>query len=220
MTIGILGRKLGMTQIFADDGKFIPVTVIKAGPCLVLQKKTIENDGYNAVQLGLVGPTPKKLRSKAVTGHLKKSSAGTIAFIKEIRGSDMHTLEVGETVPLDLLSEKDHINVTGKSVGKGFQGVMKRHRFAGLPDTHGTHRKQRHPGSIGQCADPAKTFKGMKMPGRMGGVQFTVRNLEIVRIDPENNHILVKGAVPGSIKGKVILTKGQTLQTMTPEKNK
>lgn len=213
MAIGILGKKLGMTQIFTDEGKVIPVTVIKAGPCLVLQKKTVKSDGYDAVQIGLVGPTPKRLRGKAVAGHLKKSQAGNISFIREIKGSDMHHLEIGAMVPLALLAENDLINVVGSSKGKGFQGVIKRHHFAGLPETHGTHKKQRSPGSIGMCAYPPKTLRGKRMPGRMGGARTTIRNLTVVRLDLEQNHILVKGAVPGAINGKLILMKGCVGQT-------
>ena len=207
MAIGILGRKLGMTQVFTEDGRSIPVTVIEAGPCLVLQKKTVEKDGYNAVQLGLVGSTPKRLRTKPVAGHLQKGNAGNISFIKEIRGNEMHDLDVGDTVPLDLLAENDVVNVTGQAIGKGFQGTVKRHGFRGLPATHGTHKKQRSPGAIGMCAWPSRTFKGMGMPGRMGGGQKTVKNLQIIRIDKENNVIFVRGCVPGSRKGKIMIKR-------------
>lgn len=212
MAIGILGKKLGMTQVFADDGRSIPVTVIEVGPCLVLQKKTVENDGYNAVQLGLVGSTPKRLRTKPVSGHLKKSNAGNISFIKEIRGNDLHDLEVGDTVPLDRMAENDLVSVTGQAIGKGFQGTIKRHGFRGLPATHGTHKKQRSPGAIGMCAWPSRTLKGMRMPGRMGGGRKTTKNLQIVRIDPENNLILVKGCVPGSNNGKLIIKRQEQVQ--------
>ncbi|MFC1850708.1 50S ribosomal protein L3 [candidate division CSSED10-310 bacterium] len=214
MAFGILGKKLGMTQIFSDDGQVTPVTVIKAGPCLVLQKKTKAHDGYDAVQLGLIGPTPRRLRTKPALGHVSKSKAGNVAYIKEIRGNEMHQYEVGQIIPLDIFTLNDFVCVTGISKGKGFQGTIKRYRFSGLSATHGTHKKQRSPGAIGQCAWPAKTFKGMKMPGRMGGVKTTIKNIKIVQIIPDKNLILVRGAIPGSTKGKIIVTKkaGQSSQ--------
>lgn len=207
MTIGILGKKLGMTQIFTEKGNVVPVSVIKAGPCLVLQKKTMERDGYDAVQIGLVGKTPKRLRTKPVSGHFNKSKAGNIAFIKEIRGGEMHTYNEGDTVSMDLFAENELVNITGISKGKGFQGVMKRHGFAGLSATHGTHKKHRSPGAVGQCAWPGRTFKGMRMAGRMGGNRKTIQNLEIIQIIPEKNLILIKGAVPGAYKANLIITK-------------
>lgn len=207
MAIGLIGRKIGMTQVFGENGVVISVTAVQLGPCMVLQKKTTDKDGYNSVQLGLIGKSPRRLRNKPVQGHLNKSKAGNVAYIKEIRGTEMQEYEVGQTVPLDILAENDTVHVTGISKGKGFQGTMKRHAFSGMSSSHGTHKTHRAPGAIGQCAWPSRTFKGMKMPGRMGGVRTTTKNLKVVRVIPEKNLVLIRGSVPGAVNGTILVTK-------------
>ncbi len=197
MAKGIIGRKLGMTQIFADDGTVIPVTVIKAGPCTVIQKKTRGRDGYDAVQLGFEDIKPGKL-NKPDRGHFEKNGVKPKKHLKEFRNFS-EELEEGNEITVTVFNEGDNINVTGISRGKGTAGNIKRWNQHTGPKTHGSHF-HRAPGSIGSV-DAARVFKGQKMPGRMGHDQVTTKNLKIVRIDEENNLILVKGAVPGPKKG-------------------
>ena len=203
MTKGILATKIGMTQIFNEDGVLIPVTVLQAGPCYVTQVKTIENDGYEAVQVGF-GSVREKLVTKPIGGHLAKAGVDNLRFIKEFKFDNSSEYELGQEIKADIFAVGDKIDVTGKSKGKGFQGAIKRHGQSRGPMAHGS-KYHRHAGSNGACSDPSKVFKGKKMPGQMGAVKVTVQNLEIVRIDAEDNIILVKGAIPGPRKSTVVL---------------
>ena len=200
MAKGILGRKIGMTQVFAENGDLIPVTVIQATPNVVLQKKTDETDGYNAVQLGF-DDKREKLSNKPEQGHVAKANTAPKRFIREFRGLDVNAHEVGQEVKVDTFAEGDIIDVTGTTKGKGFQGVVKRYGYAIGPMSHGS-RFHRAPGSIGSV-DAQRVFKGKRLPGRMGNKTVTIQNLEIVRVDAERNLILVKGNVPGSRKSLV-----------------
>ncbi|MBE5937459.1 MAG: 50S ribosomal protein L3 [Lachnospiraceae bacterium] len=203
MTKGILAKKIGMTQIFNEDGILTPVTVLQAGPCYVTQVKTIENDGYEAVQVGF-GAIREKLVTKPIKGHLAKAGVDNLRFMKEFKFDNSSEYTLGQEIKADIFAVGDKIDVTGKSKGKGFQGAIKRHGQSRGPMAHGS-KYHRHAGSNGACSDPSKVFKGKKMPGQMGAVKVTVQNLEIVRIDAEDNLILVKGAIPGPRKSTVVL---------------
>lgn len=200
MTKGILGRKVGMTQIFAENGDLIPVTVIEAAPNVVLQKKTAETDGYEAIQLGFEDKR-EKLSNKPEQGHVAKANTAPKRFIREVRGTDVSAYEVGQEVKVDTFAEGDVVDITGVSKGKGFQGVIKRHGFSRGPMSHGS-RFHRAPGSLG-AVDGQRVFKGKKLPGRTGGKTVTIQNVEIVRVDAERNLLLVKGNVPGARKSLV-----------------
>ena len=200
MTKGILGRKIGMTQVFAENGDLIPVTVIEATPNVVLQKKTAETDGYEAIQLGFEDKR-EKLSNKPAKGHVAKASTAPKRFIREFRGLDTANYEVGQEVNVESFAEGDVIDVTGITKGKGFQGVIKRHGQSRGPMAHGS-RYHRRPGSMGPVA-PNRVFKQKKLPGQMGGHTVTIQNLQIVRVDAERNLLLVKGNVPGSRKSLV-----------------
>jgi large subunit ribosomal protein L3 len=206
MTKGILGRKIGMTQVFAENGNLIPVTVVEAAENVVLQKKSVDSDGYVAVQIGFEDKR-EKLANKPEKGHVTKANTAPKRFIREFRGDDLVGYEVGQEVKVDIFAAGDIVDVTGISKGKGFQGVIKRHGQSRGPMAHGS-RYHRRPGSMGPVA-PNRVFKGKKLPGRMGGKQITVQNLEIVRVDTERNLLLIKGNVPGpkkallNIKGAV-----------------
>lgn len=200
MAKGILGRKIGMTQVFAENGDLIPVTVIEATPNVVLQKKTIETDGYEAIQLGF-NDKRDKLSNKPEKGHVAKAETAPKRFIREFRGLDVNAHEVGQEVKVDTFAAGDIIDVSGVSKGKGFQGVIKRHGYTIGSMTHGS-RFHRSPGSIGSV-DAQRVFKGKKLPGRMGNKTVTIQNLEIIRVDNELNLLLVKGNVPGSRKSLV-----------------
>ncbi|QAW27214.1 50S ribosomal protein L3 [Bacillus licheniformis] len=200
MTKGILGRKIGMTQVFAENGDLIPVTVIEAAPNVVLQKKTSENDGYEAIQIGF-DDKREKLANKPEKGHVAKAETAPKRFVKELRGVDMDAYEVGQEVKVDIFSNGEIVDVTGTSKGKGFQGAIKRHGQSRGPMSHGS-RYHRRPGSMGPV-DPNRVFKGKLLPGRMGREQITVQNLEIVKVDAERNLLLVKGNVPGAKKSLV-----------------
>lgn len=200
MTKGILGRKIGMTQVFAENGDLIPVTVIEATPNVVLQKKTVENDGYEAIQLGFEDKR-EKLANKPEKGHVAKANTAPKRFIREIRGVNLDEYEVGQEVKVDIFAEGDWVDVTGVTKGKGFQGVIKRHGQSRGPMSHGSHY-HRGPGSMGPVA-PNRVFKQKALPGQMGGDTVTVQNLEIVKVDVERNLILVKGNVPGAKKSYV-----------------
>jgi large subunit ribosomal protein L3 len=202
MTKGILGRKIGMTQVFAENGELIPVTVIEATPNVVLQKKTLENDGYEAIQLGFED-LREKLATKPEIGHAAKANTAPKRFIREIRGANLAEYEVGQEVKVDIFQEGDIVDVTGTSKGKGFQGSIKRHGQSRGPMSHGS-RYHRRPGSMGAIA-PNRVFKSKELPGRMGGERVTVQNLQIVKVDPERNLLLIKGNVPGPRKGLVII---------------
>ena len=203
MKKAILATKVGMTQIFNADGVLVPVTVLQAGPCYVTQVKTIENDGYEAVQVGF-DDVREKLVTKPVKGHLDKAGVQTLRFMKEFKFENASEYKLGQEIKADIFEAGDKIDVTCKSKGKGFQGAIKRHGQSRGPMAHGS-KYHRHAGSNGACSDPSKVFKGKKMPGQMGAVKVTVQNLEIVRIDAEDNLILVKGAIPGPRKSTVVL---------------
>jgi large subunit ribosomal protein L3 len=201
--VGILGTKLGMTQIF-DDTRAIPVTVIKAGPCFVAQVKTPERDGYSAVQLAY-GDIRERDVTKPMQGHFDAHGGQAGRYVVEVRTDDTSGLEPGQELRADVFQPGDLTDVVGVSKGKGFAGVMKRHGFGGLSSSHGTERKHRSPGAIGACATPSRVFKGMRMAGQMGNERVTVLNLEVVQSDPERNLLLVRGAVPGPNGGLLMV---------------
>ena len=193
---GLIGRKVGMTSIFDENGKNIPCTVIEAGPCVVTQVRTEEVDGYNALQLGFDDKAEKRA-NKSEMGHFKKAGATPKKKVVEFKGFDGEH-KLGDTVSVDIFAEGEFVDVAGTSKGKGFQGVVRRHGFAGVGQaTHGQHNRLRAPGSIGAASYPARVFKGMKMGGRMGGGRVTVQNLKVLKVVPEKNLLVVKGAVPG-----------------------
>ena len=205
---GLIGKKIGMTSVFTEAGRNVACTVIEAGPCVVTQVKTEETDGYDALQLGF-GEAKQKNTSRALLGHFKQAGTGPKRKVVEFREFDIVEKAAGDTVTVaEIFEEGDYINAIGTSKGKGFQGVVKRHGFSGVNDaTHGQHNRQRAPGSIGAASYPAKVFKGMRMGGRTGGQRTKITNLEVVKIFPEQNLILVKGAVPGHKGSYVILEK-------------
>ena len=202
MSKGILGKKIGMTQVFTPEGKVIPVTVVEAGPCPVVQKKTIATDGYDAIQIGF-SLLRDSLSNKPRKGHFKKASLSSMRYLREFRVSDVESYEIGQEIKADLFSEGDKIDVVGVSKGKGFAGMVKRHNAGRGPVSHGS-KYHRRTGSLG-AKGPARVFKGRKLPGRMGGKRVTVQNLEIVRVDLEKNLILIKGSVPGANKSLLML---------------
>ncbi len=201
---GILGAKLGMTQVW-DNNKVVPVTVVQAGPCVVTQVRTNETDGYSAVQLAYGAINPRKV-NKPRSGHFAKAGVAPRRHIVELRTTDAADYELGQEVTVSTFAAGEAIDVTGKTKGKGFAGVMKRHGFKGLGSAHGVERKHRSPGSIGACATPGRVFKGVHMAGRMGGVRYTAQGLTVQAVDVENNLILVKGAIPGP-KGALVLVR-------------
>lgn len=202
----IIGKKIGMTSIFGTDGKQTAVTIIEAGPCVVTQKKTVETDGYNALQIAF-GDKKEKHSVKAEISHYAKANTAPKKFVKEIRNSDSDR-NVGETITVDIFAEGDKIEVVGTTKGKGFQGVVKRHGFSGVGEqSHGQHDRQRAPGSIGNSSDASRVFKGMRMAGRMGGDQVKMKGLKIVKIFAEKNYILVSGSVPGHNGSIVLINK-------------
>ena len=204
---GIIGKKIGMTSLFTPDGKNIPCTLIEAGPCVVTQVKTIETDGYNAVQLGY-GEKKAKRTTKALAGHFAKANTTPKRRLVEFRTDDVATFALGSEVKTDLFEEGEFVDVVGTSKGKGFQGVVKRYNFQGVGgQTHGQHNRLRHPGSIGACSWPSRVFKGMRMGGRMGSDRVKVQNLKVLRIVADKNLILVSGSVPGAKNGYVVLEK-------------
>ena len=206
MKKGIIGKKIGMTQIFTEAGKVIPVSVIEAGPCVVAQKKTVENDGYNAVQLGFGDTTAKSLK-KPLAGHFAKNGLALKKNLKEFRLENTDALNVGDIVRVDIFTEGEYVDVSGTSKGKGFAGTIKRyHGQRSGPMTHGSGPIHRHAGSMGACSSPSRIYKGKKMPGHMGAVQVTVQNLDVVKVDVENNLLVVKGAIPGP-KGSIVTVK-------------
>ena len=219
MKKAILATKVGMTQIFNEDGVLIPVTVLQAGPCVVTQIKTVENDGYEAVQVGFVDKKEKVINrdkagkkevihrhgvNKAQKGHFEKAGVSCKRYLKEFRFEDAETYTLGQEIKADIFGAGDKIDATATSKGKGFQGAIKRHGQSRGPMAHGS-KYHRHAGSNGACSDPSKVFKGKRMPGQMGGKKITVQNLEIVKVDVENNLLLVKGAVPGPKKSMVTI---------------
>jgi large subunit ribosomal protein L3 len=203
--IGLVGRKVGMTQIYSDQGEQVPVTVIEAGPCVVVRKRIKAADGYDALQLGFEEVTKKKGVNKPLDGAFKKAGVPPQRVLREIRNMDAEAYEVGQSLKADLFEIGDVVKVQGISKGRGFAGVVKRHGFKGGKASHGS-MFHRAPGAIGQAAWPSRVFKGMGMPGQMGNARVTVRGLKVVGVDPEKNILLVKGAVPGSSRGMVVIT--------------
>ena len=203
---GLIGKKIGMTSIFDENGKNLPGTVIQAGPCVVTQVRTQDTDGYEALQLGF-DDKPVKNSNKAAQGHFKKANTAPKRKIVEFSGFDSD-LKLGDTVSVDLFQEGEFVDVTGTSKGKGFQGVVKRHGFAGVGQaTHGQHNRLRAPGSIGAASYPARVFKGMRMAGRMGNERVTVQNLKVLKVVPEKNLLVVKGCVPGHKNAYILISK-------------
>jgi large subunit ribosomal protein L3 len=203
---GIIGRKVGMTQVYAEDGRAIPVTVIQAGPCVVVQRKSKEKDGYSAVQLGLVEGRKVKRVTKGMKGHFDKASLPPCRVLREFRVAEGEEAKVGDKVSVELFAPGDVIHVTGTSKGKGFQGVMKRHHFSGGAATHGS-MFHRAPGGIGASAYPSRVIKGMRAAGHMGSERVTVRKLTVVRVDAGSNTLVVRGAVPGAGGGYLVISK-------------
>jgi large subunit ribosomal protein L3 len=201
---GILGTKLGMTQVFDESNRIVPVTVVQAGPNVVTQVRTKDNDGYAAVQLAFGAIDPRKV-NKPKSGHFTKAGVTPRRFLAELRTTDADEYAVGQEITADVFEAGTEIDVTGTSKGKGTAGVMKRHGFKGLSSSHGTQRKHRSPGSIGGCATPGRVFKGLRMAGRMGHVKVTTQNLTVHRVDTDSGLILIKGAVPGPKGGLVFL---------------
>jgi len=203
MVNGLLGRKLGMTRVFTEDGRWVNVTLVEAGPCTVIQKKTQDTDGYDAVQVGFGEVKATRLK-KPQHGHFEKAGQALKRVLKEFRVTPDSGLSVGDEIRSDIFKAGDRVDVSGTSKGKGFAGVIKRHGFKGGPGGHGSHF-HRAPGSIGQSADPSKVYKGKRLPGRMGNNCRTTQNLEIVRVDEEKNLILLRGPVPGANGGMVVV---------------
>jgi large subunit ribosomal protein L3 len=204
---GILGRKLGMTQIYSDDGTAVPVTVVQAGPCLVVQRKTADADGYEAVQIGLVDDKPAKANGPR-GGHFKKAGVAPMRHLAELPVAAEDESKPGDQVKASVFAADDYVDVAGTSKGKGFQGVIKRHGFGGGRATHGS-MFHRAPGSIGQSAYPSRVFPGTRLPGRMGGERVTVKNLRVVKVDEENNLLYLRGAVPGSNGGYLTIQRAK-----------
>ncbi len=203
MKKAIVGKKVGMTQLFLTDGTMIPVTVVEAGPCPVVQKKTEERDGYSALQVGFA-EIREKLANKPRKGHFEKAGIKVCRYLKELKLDDAASYEVGQVITADMFEAGDHVDVSGRSKGKGFAGSIKRHNQSRGRKTHGSH-SYRTPGSMSACSDPSRVFKTKKLPGHMGDENVTVQNLEIVRVDAERNLLLIKGAVPGSKGGMVVV---------------
>ena len=204
MQKGIIGKKLGMTQLFDANGKVVPVTIIEAGPCTVVQKKTVESDGYQAVQMGYGEVSAKKV-NKAAKGHFDKADVAPKRTLREFRFDDIAAVNVGDILKADVFAVGDRVDVVGTSKGKGTAGAIKRWNFSRLKETHGSGPVARHAGSLGACSDPSRVFKGKKLAGHLGAERVTVQNLDIVKVDAENNLIAVKGAIPGPKGGIVVL---------------
>ena len=208
--IGLIGKKIGMTQVFNKQGHLIPVTLIKAGPCWTIQKKTKAQDGYDAIQMGfeeIAEKRVKKLVTKPLQGHFTKHNSKCYRYLKEFRLKVYKDIQEDEQFDVSMFVEDELLKITGVSKGKGFQGVMKRYGFKGFKATHGVHESYRGPGSIGQCATPSRVFKGKKLPGHTGHEQVSVKNLQVIKVDLERNLLMVKGAVPGHRNGVVYIRK-------------
>lgn len=200
---GLIGKKIGMTSVFSADGHNVPCTVIEVGPCVVTQVKTVEKDGYEAIQLGF-GEEKEKHLTKPEIGHFKAAGVAPKRHLAEFKGFGQQ-YALGDTIAVDIFSEADFVDVIGTSKGKGYQGVVKRHGFGGVGQTtHGQHNRLRAPGSVGACSYPAKVFKGMRMAGQMGNERVTVQNLQVIKVIPEHNLLMLKGSIPGS-KGSIVL---------------
>ena len=204
MQKALIGKKIGMTQIFDEKGKVVPVTVVEAGPCVVSQVKTVETDGYAAIQMGYGDVKPKHV-TKPLQGHFKKADVAPKRVLKEFRFDDCAAYELGQVIKADVFETGDKVDVTGKSKGKGYAGVVKRWNFARLKESHGTGPNARHGGSMGACSSPSRVWKGKKMAGHLGAEKVTVQNLAVVKIDAEDNLIAIKGAIPGANGGYVVI---------------
>jgi len=204
MRVGLLGRKVGMTQIYQENGTVVPVTVLECGPCTVLQVRTAERDGYHALQLGF-HDKKRKNATQAARGHARKVNTEPKRFVREVRQDGPIEVSEGQTLTVELFAPVAAVDVTGTSKGRGYAGVMKRHGFRGLRASHGVKRMHRHPGSSGPSADPARTQKGIRKPGHMGHAKVTVRNLKVVQVDSANNLLLIRGAVPGPNGGYITI---------------
>ena len=204
MKKGIIGKKIGMTQIFDENGKVVPVTVVEAGPCPVVQKKTVEVDGYAAVQLGFAVQKQQRV-TKPLKGHFAKADVAPQKVLKEFRFADTSAYETGSVVKADVFAAGDKVDVIGTSKGKGTAGAIKRWNFSRLKETHGTGPVARHAGSLGACSDPSRVYKGKKLAGHLGAERVTIQNLDVVKVDAENNLIAIKGAIPGPKKGIVMV---------------
>ena len=204
MQKALIGKKIGMTQIFDEKGKVVPVTVVEAGPCVVSQLKTVETDGYTAVQVGFGDIKPKHV-TKPLKGHFKKADVAPKRILKEFRFDDCSAFELGQIIKADVFETGDKVDVTGKSKGKGYAGVIKRWNFGRLKETHGSGPVARHGGSMGACSSPSRVWKGKKMAGHLGAERVTVQNLTVVKVDAENNLLAIKGAVPGPNGGYVVI---------------
>ena len=204
MQKGLIGKKIGMTQLFDESGKVIPVTVVEAGPCTVVQKKTVENDGYAAVQVGF-GDVKVQRVNKPMAGHFKKADIEKKKVLKEFRLEDTDSVNVGDVLKADVFAAGDKVDVVGTSKGKGTAGAIKRWNFSRLKESHGTGPVARHAGSLGACSDPSRVFKGKKLAGHLGAERVTIQNLDIVKVDVDNNLIAIKGAIPGPKGGIVVI---------------
>lgn len=208
MALGIIGKKIGMTQVFDARGHLIPVTVIQAGPCPIVQKKNLKTDGYSAIQVGFDEAGRRKEKTKPYQGHFKSSGVKPAAILREFKVNETESYELGQELNVDMFKTMEKVNISGVSKGRGFTGVMKRHGFSGKNASHGVHEGYRHGGSIG-CRVPKRTIKGMKMAGRSGNQRFTVRNIQVILVDKQNHLLMVKGAVPGWKGGYVIVRKAK-----------
>ena len=204
MQKGLIGKKIGMTQLFDESGKVIPVTVVEAGPCVVVQKKTMENDGYEAVQVGF-GDVKVTRVNKPLAGHFKKADVAPKKVLKEFRLADTASVNVGDILKADVFAVGDRVDVVGTSKGKGTAGAIKRWNFGRLKESHGTGPVARHAGSLGACSDPSRVYKGKQLAGHLGAERVTIQNLDVVKVDAENNLIAIKGAIPGPKCGLVVL---------------
>lgn len=204
---GLLGKKIGMTRIYDDDGNVVPVSVVEAGPCYVTQIKTEENDGYEAIQLGF-GQKKEKSMTKPILGHLKKSNTPAIRKFKEFYFSDSKKMKLGDAITVDIFTPGDFVKIKGLSKGKGFTGVVKRYGFKGGPKTHGQSDRLRAPGSLGQSSYPSRVFKGIKMAGHMGNEKVAITGLQVVKVDADNNLLFIKGAIPGARNNYLEIHKG------------
>ena len=204
MQKGLIGKKIVMTQLFDESGKVIPVTVVEAGPCVVVQKKTMENDGYEAVQVGF-GDVKVTRVNKPLAGHFKKADVAPKKVLKEFRLADTASVNVGDILKADVFAVGDRVDVVGTSKGKGTAGAIKRWNFGRLKESHGTGPVARHAGSLGACSDPSRVYKGKKLAGHLGAERVTIQNLDVVKVDAENNLIAIKGAIPGPKGGIVVL---------------
>lgn len=215
MLLGLLGKKLGMSQIFDEDGRLVPVTLIEAGPCPILQKKEKIKDGYDALQIGF-DPKPKRLTNKPEMGRFNKSNVSPVRFMREIRIQDVSKYEVGQVLDVEVFKKGEKVDVTGISKGRGFAGTVKRHHSSRGPESHGS-MYHRRPGSMGGSSDPARVFKGKKLPGHMGNSRCTILNLQVVKTDKEKNLLVLKGSVPGHMNSYLLIRKSVKAQRERPK---